>query len=202
MESKNIIIIVLLVIIAILAAAVGMALLNQQAEKTPTIVKITSDKEQVEGGKISLKLTDLSENPISKQIVSVKITDKKGKTVVDDVVKTNSKGKGKLNLDLKKGKYDVTLTYDGNDNYTGDNTTQKLKIKAEEVAEPASSSSQSQSQPKAYAYKSDGTPMYSQAEVDEYMLNKYGYVNYHLNDNGYVNLDEPGFDDAGNWVGY
>ena len=39
-------------------------------------------------------------------------------------------------------------------------------------------------------------------EMDEYMLNKYGYVNYHLNDNGYVNLDEPGFDDAGNWVGY
>jgi hypothetical protein len=44
--------------------------------------------------------------------------------------------------------------------------------------------------------------MYSQAEVDQYMLNKYGMVNYHLNDNGYINLDEPGFDDAGNWVGY
>ena len=44
--------------------------------------------------------------------------------------------------------------------------------------------------------------MYSQAEVDRYMYNKYGAVDYHLQDNGYVNLDEPGFDDAGHYVGY
>ena len=42
---------------------------------------------------------------------------------------------------LKKGKYDVSATYDGNKNYTGNNTTQKLTIKEKViVAEPASSS--------------------------------------------------------------
>ena len=66
---------------------------------------------------------------------------------VDDVVKTNSKGKAKLDLDLKKGKYNVTVTYGGNENYTGNNTTQKLTIKEEVVkAEPASSSTTSNTQ--------------------------------------------------------
>ena len=65
--------------------------------------------------------------------------------------------------------------------------------------EPASTQTDS-SQPSAYAYKSDGTPMYSQREVSEYMGNKYGMVEYHIGDNGYIDMDEPGFDDAGNKI--
>ncbi len=139
MENKNIIII-LLVIVVILVAAIGFVLLNPTHAKEPTKIKITSDKEQYEGGELSLQLTDLNKTPISKEIVNVTVTNSKGKTVVDDVVKTNSKGKAKLDLDLKKGKYNVVVTYGGNENYTGNNTTQKLTIK-EEVVETASVSS-------------------------------------------------------------
>ena len=53
------------------------------------------------------------------------------------------------------------------------------------------------SKPSAYAYKADGTPMYSQDEVSKYMEDKYGKVNYHVGDNGYIDMDEPGYDDAG-----
>lgn len=143
MENKNIIII-LLVIIVILAAAIGFALLNPMHAKEPTKIKITSDKEQYEGGELSITLTDLNKTPISKEIVNVTITNSKGKVVVDDVVKTNSKGKAKLDLDLKKGKYKVNVTYGGNENYTGNSTTQKLTIK-EEVVEATVSESSSQS---------------------------------------------------------
>ncbi|WP_296784712.1 hypothetical protein [uncultured Methanobrevibacter sp.] len=137
MENKNIIII-LLVIIVILAAAIGFMLFNQPTvAKEPTKIKITSDKEQYEGGKLSIELTDLNKTPLSKEIVNITITNKKGKVVVDDVVKTNSKGKAKLDLDLKKGKYKVNVSYGGNENYTGNNTTQKLTIKEEEVVEAA-----------------------------------------------------------------
>lgn len=139
MENKNIIII-LLVIVVILAAAIGFVLMSSTSAKEPTKLKITSDKEQYEGGELSILLTDLNKTPISKQIVNVTVTNSKGKTVVDDVVKTNSKGKAKLDLDLKKGKYKVVVTYGGNENYTGNNTTQKLTIK-EEVVETASVSS-------------------------------------------------------------
>ncbi len=132
MENKHIIII-LLVIIVVLAAAIGFVLLNPAHAKEPTKVKVTSDKEQYEGGKLSIELTDLNRTPLSKEVVNITITDKKGKVVVDDVVKTDSKGKAKLDLDLKKGKYKVNVTYGGNENYTGNSTTQKLNIKEKVV---------------------------------------------------------------------
>ena len=65
-------------------------------------------------------------------------------------------------------------------------------------ADTSSSSEPTSSQPSAYAYKSDGTPMYSQNEVEDYMLNKYGMVDYHVGENGYIDMDEAGYDNAGN----
>ena len=65
------------------------------------------------------------------EIVNIIITNNKGKIVVDDVLKTNSKGKAKLDLNLKKGTYQVNVTYNGNENYTGNTSTQKLTIKEE-----------------------------------------------------------------------
>ena len=143
MENKHIIII-LLVIIVVLAAAIGFVLLNPAHAKQPTKVKVTSDKEQYEGGKLSIELTDLNRTPLSKEVVNITITDKKGKVVVDDVVKTNSKGKAKLDFNLKKGKYTVNVTYGGNENYTGNSTTQNLKTK-EAATKTISSNSQSSS---------------------------------------------------------
>lgn len=131
MEDKNIIII-LIVIVVVLAVVAGVMFFNQTTAKEPTKIKITSDKSQYEGGKLSIQLTDLNKTGISKEIVNITITNKKGKVVVDDAVKTDSKGKAKLDLDLKKGDYKVIVAYGGNENYTGNNTTQKLTIKEEE----------------------------------------------------------------------
>ncbi len=157
MENRNIIII-LLVVIVILAAAIGVMMFNTSHAKEATKIKITSDKEQYEGGKLSIELTDLNKTPLSKEIVNVTITNKKGKVVVDDVVKTNSKGKAKLDLDLKKGKYNVTVSYGGNENYTGTNETQKLSIKEKvtEAVNSQSSSSQSSSHRQEYDITPDG----------------------------------------------
>ena len=133
MENRNIIII-LLVIIVVLAAAIGVMLLNPTNAKEPAKVKIISDTKQYEDdGEVSIKLTDSNGTAISKEVVNITVTNSKGKVVVDDVVKTNSKGKAKLDLDLKKGKYVVNVTYGGNENYTGNNTTQKLTIKEKVV---------------------------------------------------------------------
>ena len=184
MENKNIIII-LIAIIVVLAVVAGVMFM-QPAAKEPTKVKITSDKEQYEGGELSIQLTDLNKTPISKQVVNITITNGKGKVVFDNVEKTDSKGKAKIDLDLKKGKYNVTVTYGGNENYTGNNTTQKLTIK-EEVQQ-------------VYAYKSDGTPMYSQQEVDNYVKSKYGAVNYHIQDNVIIDSDVVLDDAKGNVV--
>lgn len=187
MENKNIIII-LVAVIVILAAAVGLILLNPMHAKEPTKIKITSDKDQYEGGKISIKLTDLNKTPVSKEIVNITITNKKGKVVVDDVVKTNSKGKAKLDLDLKKGKYKVNVTYEGNENYTGNSTTQKLTIKEEEVveAEVEYSSQPQTSSGNSYDVNNlppsnDPYPETSREQIDENtVMQKYedGYISY------------------------
>ena len=128
MESKNIIII-LIVIIVILAAAIGFMVLKPMHAKEPTKIKVTSNKTLYEGDDVSVMLTDLNKTPLSKQKVNITVKNSKGKVVANKTVKTNDKGKAKLDLNLKKGKYDVTVSYDGNENYTGNNTTQKLTIK-------------------------------------------------------------------------
>ena len=143
MESKNIIII-LLVIIVILVAAIGFTVLNPMHAKEPTKIKVTSNKTLSEGGDLSVKLTDLNKTPLSKQNVNITVKDSKGKVVANKTVKTNDKGNAKMDLNLKKGKYDVSVAYGGNENYTGNNTTQKLTIK-EKVAQAQPTSSQSSS---------------------------------------------------------
>ena len=169
MEHKTIIII-LIAIIVVLAAMIGITVLHPFDSKNPTKVKITSNKTQYEGGELSIKLTDLNGTAISKEIVNVTITNSKGKVVVDDVVKTNSKGKAKLDLDLKKGKYNVNVSYDGNENYTGNNTTQKLTIEEKVVVAQASSSSSSS---------------YSSSSGDTYVESTDGVLTYGYKDGRY-----------------
>lgn len=185
MENKHIILI-LLVIIIILATAIGVMLLNPATAKEPTKIKITSDNEQYESGELSIQLTDLNKIPISKEIVNITITNS-GKVVVDDVVKTDSKGNAKLDLDLKKGKYDVIVIYGGNENYTGNNTTQKLTIKEDVVEAQVDYSSQSQtSSGNPYNINNlppsnDPYPETSREQIDENtVMQKYedGYISY------------------------
>ena len=130
MENKKILII-LIAIIVVLASILGVLYTQSINAKEPTEIKITSDKTQNEGGKLSIQLTDLNKTAISKETVNITITNSKGKVVVNETVKTNSKGKANLDLDLKKGKYNVTVAFGGNEKYAGNNTIQKLTIKEE-----------------------------------------------------------------------
>ena len=141
MENKNIIII-LVVIIVILAAAIGFMLVKPMHAKEPTKIKVTSNKTLNEGDNLSVKLTDLNKTPLSKENLNITVKDSTGKVVANKTVQTNDKGNAKMDLNLKKGNYDVTVSYGGNENYTGNNTTQKLTIK-EKVKETVSQSSTS-----------------------------------------------------------
>lgn len=127
MEDKNIIIILVAVII-ILAVAVGVMYFQSMNVPEQSIVKITSDNALYEGNDLSVELSDLNKTPISDADIDIVIKDKDGDIVVNGMVKTDSKGKAKLNLDLSKGKYDVEAIFNGNDNFTLSNATQKLTI--------------------------------------------------------------------------
>ena len=140
MESKNILII-LVVIIVILAAAIGFTMFNPMHAKQPTKINITSKNTLNEGDDLSLQLTDLNKTAISNQDVNITVKNSNGKVVLNKTVKTNSEGNAKLDIDLKKGKYNVTVSYSGNENYTGNNTTQNLTIKEKAVKAQQTSSS-------------------------------------------------------------
>ena len=199
MEQQKIIIIALIVIIA--ALLVGMVAMMPNLTKKESNLNFKGNSTIAEGGSLKVKLTDDSGNPIVGQTVNVTITDK-NKANSYYTVETNDEGVGTLKLEKDTGKYTVTVKYDGNNDFKGCNATKKITIKEKVEEAQQSSSSSSSSTPSAYAYKSDGTSMYSQAEVDQYMANKYGMVNYHVGSNGYIDMDEPGYDDAGHPLWY
>ena len=188
MENKRIIII-LVAVILVLACILGVMFLQPNA-KQATKVRITSDKSQYEGGDLSIELTDKNKTPISKEVVNVTITNSKGKVVVDNVVKTNSKGKAKLDLHLKKGKYDVNVSYGGNENYTGDSAAQKLTIKKEEPKATESVSSSETSIREEYKITPDGWNPREHEVSREPVDNGHERVNY---DDGYFRIvDQDG----------
>ena len=195
MERDKIIIIALIAIIAILLVSIIAIMPNIM--KKDTQVTINSKSTLNEGDSIKIRLIDENGVAIANQNVNISINNG---TVTDyHSITTDNQGIGKLELDKKAGSYDVRVIYSGNDNYKGCNATKMIKIEEVAEAEPT----YTQSAPTAYAYQSDGTPMYSQSEVDRYMSHKYGPgTNYHIGSNGYVDMDEPGFDNAGNWIGY
>ncbi len=95
---------------------------------------------------------------------------------------------------------DITLATDDSTQVAIGNGT--ITAKSVTIAQHAAASNAAKSKPSAYAYKSDGTPMYSQEEVDNYMLNKYGSVNYHIANNKYIHMDEPGYERDGTPIKY
>lgn len=198
MEKSQIIILALIVVIAALLIFMVAAMMPNFS-KQDTNLKFKGNTTINKGDSIKIKLTDANGNAISGQSVNITITDK-NKASDYHSVETDENGVGKIKIDKDPGKYSVSVSYGGNDKYKQSNATKVIKIEEEEVAETQSSSSSST--PSAYAYKSDGTPMYSQGEVDSYMHQKYGNVNYHIADNGYMDMDQPGYDDAGHWIGY
>lgn len=200
MENSKIIIVALIVVIA--ALLIGMAVMMvPNMTKQDSNIKFKGNSTVNKGGSIKVVLSDANGNVLANQKVNVTVTDK-NKASDYHSVETNENGVGTLKLDKDEGQYTVSVVYGGNDKYKACNATKKITVKEEEEAEVQVEASSSSSTPSAYAYKSDGTPMYSQAEVDRYMYNKYGNVNYHVGDNGYVDMDQPGYDDAGHWVGY
>ncbi|MBE6508099.1 MAG: carboxypeptidase regulatory-like domain-containing protein [Methanobrevibacter sp.] len=142
MDNNKIIIIVLIAIIA--ALLVGIFAMMPNMSKQDTKLTFESNATLTEGDSIKIKLTDANGTAIANQTVNVTITDKNNTSDYHSVV-TDGDGVGKLKLDKNSGKYNVTISYGGNDNFTGCNATQKLTIKEKEKVVEAQTSSSSSS---------------------------------------------------------
>lgn len=168
MENKNIIII-LLIVVVILAAAVAVMFLSPFDVKTDTKLAITSNATLYEGENLTVKLTDINGTEISGETVNVTITDENGGSYKYSII-TNVSGIGVLELDKTSGNYTVNCTYGGNENYTGNSTSQKLEI-LEEVVE----TQQTSSEPQGSSSSSSGGGLHYDEEINVY-----------YNDNGVI----------------
>ena len=172
METKNIIIILLVIVVVVLAVILGSMFMPSLNAQKDSKIAIVGNKTLHEGDNLTVKLTDLNKTPIGKGAVNVTVTDKKGKVVMNESVKTNSKGKASVDLDLKPGKYSVNVTFGGNDNFTGNSTSKNITIEekaAEEAPASSTADTSSYSEPKTYAsgLTEEEVEGYIQRDLDE-----------------------------------
>ena len=153
-------IIIVALIAIIVALLVGIFAMMPNMSKQDTKLTFESNATLTEGDSIKIKLTDANGTAIANQTVNVTITDKNNTSDYHSVV-TDGDGVGKLKLDKNSGKYNVTISYGGNDNFTGCNATQKLTIKEKEkVVEAQTSSSSSSSSASSSSSESSSSSGY------------------------------------------
>ena len=158
--DRNKLIIIGLVIVIVALGVVAASMMFNNSSSQSTIVKIMGKGSFEQGDKLTVKLSDSNGTGLEDEKLHIVVIDKKGKEVFKKSVLTNSKGKAHVDLDLSKGKYKVNVTFDGNDNYTGNSTQKSIKIK-EKIVKTELVSSESQSE------VSSTEPSYSEPSSSE-----------------------------------
>lgn len=152
MENKNKLIIIALMVV-IVALLAGILISMPSLSKTEAQLEVIGNDTLVEGDNLQIKLTDANGVALANQTVKITFADKKNSTSDYSVV-TNDEGVGELKLDKNAGEYDVTVTYDGNDNYNGCDATKKITIE-EKVVEAQSTGSGSSLSSESSRYTTD-----------------------------------------------
>ena len=135
-KEKVTIIVLVLVIIALLVCIIaGMP----NASKVDTKLIFKSNDTIDEGGNVKVKLADVNGTELENQTVNITVTDGNGTSDYYSVV-TDENGNAKAKIKNDPGKYNVTVSYDGDENYEACYETQELTIE-EEVKETVSTKS-------------------------------------------------------------
>ena len=191
MENNRTVIILLCVIIAILIVGVVMFSPLMAKEKSNLA---NSDKELNVGDSLTVTLSDDDGVAMANQIVKIRLTDKDGITIDEDVT-TDSKGKAKLKVD-EKGKYSVECRFDGDGKYASSSVACNLTVKkatTEIVNEDKTSdsvSASSDSEREEYKITPDGWNPREHEVSREPIGNGNERVNY---DDGYMRVvDQDG----------
>ncbi|WP_407424067.1 Ig-like domain-containing protein [Methanobrevibacter sp.] len=163
MDKNKIIIMALIAII--LAILVGIFASMPNVNKQDTNLTFMSNSTITKGDSVEIKLADGNGNPLVNQTVNVTVTDENRASDYHSVV-TDENGIGVLKLDKSAGEYNVTVSYGGNDNYNGCNTTQQMTIEEKAVEAQAS-------------------PQDSQTSTTHTIMGEDGYY-YTVDDNGKI----------------
>ena len=112
-------------------------------DKQDTKLTFESNSTLTEGDSLEIKLTNDNGRAIENQIVNVTITDKDGSSDYQSVG-TNDYGVGYIIILKDPAKYDVTISYAGNDKYAGCNATKEITVEGNVVEATVSSQDNNQ----------------------------------------------------------
>lgn len=169
-KNQQLIIILLCIIIAILIVGVVMFSPLMAKEDSKLII---SDKELNVGDSLIVKITDINGNPIANETINIKLTDKSGLTINEDIT-TNSKGKAKFKME-EKGKYSVECTFNGDNRYAASSiacnlTVEKATTKLVNEQQTSTTTHSSKYAPNGGIYPEYGPEVDSQGITREYAI--------------------------------
>lgn len=141
MDYNKIIIALLIVIIVMLIA--GLVVLNPFNSKENVNLIVSSNNTLYGGDNFAIALSGVNGVPLSNQNVNVVITDANGNEN-PQIATTDENGNGFVQLNgLTPGNYNITATFDGNDEYNGNTISQNVEIKKSTTEQISSDSSSS-----------------------------------------------------------
>ena len=114
-----------MIVILLLA---GLVAIMPHANKQNTNLTFANGPELNEGDSIQIRLTDANGTALANQTVNITVTGKDGSSDHHSAV-TNGEGIVALKLDKSDGQYNVTVSYNGNDNYLNCSSAQQFTVK-------------------------------------------------------------------------
>ena len=162
-----------IIIALILIVAIGVFAFEPNNAKQDSKLEILTNKELNVGDNFEVQLTDLNNNPIANEIVKINMGNNSFQ------VTTNNDGKAILKTDnISSGEYAVNVTFDGNDKYYGNSTSQHFILNGNGV-EVEVSSSENQQQTSVQTTQSSSSSSSDSVHYDS-------DLNVYYNDEGVV----------------
>ncbi len=174
--DRKIIIVALIIIIA--ALIVGMVAIMPNFGKENTNITIKSNDTITQGESVKIELTDVNGTPMDNETVNVTIKDEKGDVDYKSAV-TNDKGVAKVKIE-EPGNYTVNCTFEGNDNFTENTTTQEVEVveDVQESDDTISDDSDSNDDPGAFYSAQEGRVIYTGEVHDAPDGHRYKHLGY------------------------
>lgn len=160
MDKNKLIIIAIVAVIAVLI--IGLAVVMPGFGKEKANVTIKSNDTISQGESIEIELTDVNGTPIDNETVNVTLTDENGTEDIRVMVVTDDEGVAEVEIDDEQetGNYTVECTFEGNENFTENTTTQEIEIVEEDVPEEIEDTSEDYD-PGAFYSAQEGRVIYT-----------------------------------------
>lgn len=172
MDNNKIIVIALIAIIAVLI--IGLAVIMPGFGKEKSNITIESNDALNQGDSIEINLTAVNGTPIDNETVNVTIKNDT-EIVEEQTVVTNEEGVAEVEVTEEPGNYTVECTFEGNDNFTEDTTTQEIEV---EEAEDTTYSSTDDGDPGAFYSAQEGRVIYTGEIHDAPDGHRYKHLGY------------------------